>query len=550
MLRQIRANKYKLFAVFGLSVIAFVALGYLSVLADMSTQRVSKKPNIIFILTDDQDKSLIKYMPNTKKFIRDKGVNFSNYFDNTSLCCVARASILRGQYAHNTKVEDNVPPMGGYYRYKLEGNDLDNLPNWMQAAGYKTSFIGKHMNGYPDLPEKNPYSGNGNTKLSIPTGWDSWISPVEGSPYSQYRYTLNNNGKLESHGKNKRDYLTDVISRKSVRYINRHVSSSQPFFMYIAPYGPHSPYTPPQRYMNMLKDKKIKYPRTTSFNERSVSDKPYPINTAPRLTTKQIQEIDLIHRKRAASVRAIDDMVKDIIDALRATNQLNNTYLVFSADNGYHLGNHRLPVGKYTPYETDIRLNLFVRGPGVQKAKTNYALAGNIDIAPTLTEMAGGSVPSFVDGVSLLPFARGTASAADSRKYYLLERKVSTFVGEPAGSSDGLSEPADPMPLLLRSGNGKQKQFLGGPFMGIRSRDGYTYVEHLDGQREFYDLNNDPYQVYNLLATGRNIQLSSVQAAKLEELRAALPQLVKCGINTTPCSQVDGTPTISPPDPV
>lgn len=544
----IKKSKMRLFIVFSLAILALVIVGYIGVLADMSTKRFSTKPNIVYILTDDLDQSLMKYMPYTRKFIRDKGVSFTNYFDNTSVCCVARASILRGQYAHNTKVEDNVPPLGGFYRYHLEGNDLDNLPNWIKAAGYNTAFMGKHLNGYPDLKGGGIYAGNGVGLLDIPTGWDRWFSPVAGNPYSQYGYTMNDNGKLVQYGRSKNDYLTDVLKRKATKYINSQVSSSEPFFMYVAPYAPHSPYTPPKRYMNMTKNKSIKYPRTSAFNERSVSDKPSPISTIPTMSRSEIRQVDEIFRKRAASVRAVDDMVKSIVATLRDTNQLNNTYLIFSSDNGYHLGDHRLPPGKYTPYETDINIPLYIRGPGILKGQFIPAMAGNIDIASTLTDMADGTVPTFVDGITLLPWATGSATYAESRQYYLLERKVSTFAGTPldtSGNSTSMNEPAD---MPLQKGEGKQRKYLGAAFMGVRSRDGYTYVKYADNQEEFYDLHSDPNEIYNLLAPGRNLNLSSTLSAKLEELRAILPRLVACGESTEVCSVVDGStqPSVTP----
>lgn len=533
--------KRALFSAFAFGITGLFVAGYMNVFAVVTTKKIATRPNIIYILTDDQDKSLLKHMPNTKKFIRDKGVSFTNYYDNTSLCCVARASILRGQYAHNTKVEDNVPPLGGFYKYHLEGNDTNNLPNWLQAAGYNTSFMGKHMNGYPDLPESNKYHGGGVGKLDIPSGWDYWASPVEGSPYSQKNYTLNVNGRLESHGSASKDYLTDVLSRKSARYIKGQSGSNKPFFMYVAPYGPHSPYTPPDRYKYILKDKTKKYPRTAAFNESDVSDKPTPISSAPLLSKAEINNIDDIYRKRIGSVKAIDDMVKNIIEALRDIGQLNNTYIVFSTDNGYHLGDHRIPVGKYTPYETDIRLDLLMRGPGLPKGVKSAAMAGNIDIAPTLVDMANGEYPSFVDGVSLLPWAKGTATYGQSRKYFLLERRVASFVGEPVDSKNGTLEPLDPPLPASRAGSGLQHAYIGGPFMGIRSRDGYTYVKFDDKQEEFYDMHTDRYQTNNLLAPGRTIQLTDTQTAKLAELRSVLPQLIKCSSSTTPCSELDGS---------
>ena len=107
------------------------------------------RPNVVLILTDDQDRSLTRFMPQTRKRVRQQGMAFSNYVVNTSLCCVARASLLRGQYAQNTHVENNTPPEGGFLRYHEQGLDANDLPVWLDGLGYTTSMLGKYLNGYP-----------------------------------------------------------------------------------------------------------------------------------------------------------------------------------------------------------------------------------------------------------------------------------------------------------------------------------------------------------------------------------------------------------------
>lgn len=495
-----------------------------------------QRPNIVFILTDDQDKSLLRYMPNTRAYIRDQGAVFTNYFANTSLCCVARASILRGQYAHNTHVEDNMPPLGGFLKYHQVGNDTDDLPIWMQQAGYQTAFMGKYLNGYPNVKTAGPYYGQGVGDLDIPQGWDDWWSPMGGKPYLQYNYSINDNGTQVDYTKSRASYLTDVLGGKAVDYIDAQQARKTPFMMYVAPYSPHSPYTEPARYRYLEKDTSIRVPRTKAFNEAKVTDKPGPIATIPKLSKAEVAQLDHIYRKRVGSVRAIDDMVGDIYQSLRRTGQLDNTYIVFSSDNGFHLGDHRLPPGKYTPYETDIRLDLLIRGPGIAPGLTTASLAGNIDLAPTFLDMAGATIPALVDGESLMPWALGQAGVEESRKYFLLERKSSAFQGTaPTKAAATIEEPQD-VGLSTRR-RSESDQFTALPFYGVRSRSGYTYVRYASGEEEFYDLHADPFEVQNLLRPEQPPTLTATQLEELGTLRAVLPDLLTCA--GAQCRSVD-----------
>jgi N-acetylglucosamine-6-sulfatase len=219
-------------------------------------------------------------------------------------------------------------------------------------------------------------------------------------------------------------------------------------------------------------------------------------------------------------VRGIDDMVGQVVAALSANGQLDNTYVFVTSDNGYHLGQHRMPPGKYTPYEPDIRLPLFVRGPGVPAGGTSAELTSNIDLAPTLVDLAGGHAPSFVDGVSFAPWLTASPPNGQLRRTLLLERKISTFVGGPlARGRMDLGEPRDPRLL-------EQLDFQATPYRGVRSADGFTYVLYADGQEELYDLHADPYQLRNLLARGKSVSGATFQ--RLRALRRDLSELTGC----------------------
>jgi arylsulfatase A-like enzyme len=361
----------------------------------VAPQTAKGKPNIILILADDLNAEEYQYMPKLKALIGDQGVTFSNYFVPESLCCPSRATTLRGQYPHNTKVLTNDPPFGGFAKFNNLGEEKSTIAVWLQEAGYRTMLAGKYLNGYPGK----------NGVAYIPPGWSEWYSSSKGKfAYDEYNYTLNENGQQVAYGNKPEDYGTDVYVGKAVDFIQRTAQTGQPFFIYLAPYAPHDPYTPAPRHANLFPDAKA--PRTPNYNETDVSDKPGYILNRPLLTQKQIDTIDEDYRNRLRSLQAVDEGIEKIVDTLKANGQLDNTYLFFTSDNGYHLGNHRMVVGKVAPYEEELHLILMVCGPGVPAGKTLEHLVGNTDLAPTWAELGGATAADFVDGRSLLPLLK------------------------------------------------------------------------------------------------------------------------------------------------
>ena len=208
---------------------------------------------------------------------------------------------------------------------------------------------------------------------------------------------MNDNGKFEDHGQGQNDYMTDVLSQKADDFIRASTSDSHPFFLYLATYAPHEPATPAPRAANLFSN--LIAPRTPSFNEADVSDKPPALAADPLLNGGQIANLDQLYRDRVRSMQTVDEMLARLINTLQETGQLDNTYIIFTSDNGYHLGQHRLMSGKGTPYEEDIVVPLIVRGPNVQAdAALDGYVSGNIDIAPTVADLAGVVPPSYVDG--------------------------------------------------------------------------------------------------------------------------------------------------------
>ncbi|HVW29579.1 MAG TPA: sulfatase [Polyangiaceae bacterium] len=437
----------------------------------------TKPPNIVFILADDLDEGVFNGASRLKSLLVDQGTLFANHLVTISLCCPSRVATLRGQFAHNSGIFSNGGANGGFGKVFTDGLESSTVPTWLQTASYRTTLIGKYLNGYPNGAPSQTY---------IPPGWTRWFSPNGGNPYTEYNYDLNENGSTVSYGNTAADYLVDVIDDKAGTFIRNTTANfpNKPFFLYVAPYVPHAPATPPPRYADDFPNAAA--PRTPSFNEADVSDKPAWIRNKPLLTDAQIQKIDALYRKRRQTTKAIADLVSDVIDALTATGQLDNTYIFFASDNGFHQGQHRLASGKNTAYDEDLRVPLVVRGPGVPAGATITALTANVDYAATWAELAGVATPAWVDGRSLVPFLQGRTPSS-WRKCLLLEHAGPSIT---LSSSDGTLEPPDDFD--------EQAQATGGApvFVGIRTET-RTYVEYDTGERELYDLTTDPNELNN-----------------------------------------------------
>jgi N-acetylglucosamine-6-sulfatase len=413
------------------------------------------KPNIVFILADDMRKDDLKYMPKTRAVLGDKGMTFSNAFVSNALCCPTRATIMRGQYAHNTGVWSNKGSSGGLRAYRNNGNEKDNVATRLDAAGYRTGLFGKYLNQYSGTKGKPP-------------GWDRWFAHTRGSRY--YNYKINDDGRIINYGSTSADYETDGIAKHAKAFIGTTAKAGVPFFAYVAPRAPHSPATPATRDEHAYDG--LKAPRLPSFDEKNVADKPPWIRKLPRLSDAKKAKIDKRAEKRAETLQALDDLVAGIVSKLGDSGVLSNTYVFFTSDNGWHAGEHRIPKEKWRPYEQAIRVPLLVRGPGVAPHHrahklvpgvaphhTAHKLVLDTDYLPTFTALAGVHTPNYVDGRSLQPLLKGNSTAW--RSAILLEAAAHY-------------SPA---------------------YRGIRTSDGSKYVEYTSGKKELYHLDRDPYEL-------------------------------------------------------
>ncbi len=498
-----------------------------------------RRPNIVFILTDDLDVNLDSlnptYMPRIKSLLTDQGTTFENHFVSLSLCCPSRATTLKGEYAHNTDIFNNSTTAsdGGFNTFYKNGEEASTVATWLQDAGYRTVLMGKYLNGYPVGKDQN---GNPTPPNYVPPGWSQWYSPEAGDPYGEYNYTMNENGTPVVYNNT---YMVDVLSGKAQTFIQQAAHDDTPFFMYIAPYDPHQPAAAAPRYQHDFLN--VPLPRPPSFNEKDVSDKPSWIQARPPLTNRQINDMTQLYDKRLQAMEAVEDMLQNVVDTLAATHQLDNTYIVFTSDNGFHMGEHRLPAGKNTLYEEDLHVPLIVRGPGVAKGGTVTAITANVDYAPTFADLAGATVPATVDGRSLVPLLHGH-TPSDWRNALLLEHggpdlqvtaQGAGFAGDP-----NTLEPPDQMDLVDKAAKGK---FNIPPFVGVRTADlAFAEYETNTSQpvRELYNLRCDPHEL-------KNIADDPANQALVSQLSAWSRALHQCAGAT--CRTIEAQPPVAAP---
>ncbi len=463
----------------------------------MTAASDATRPNILFLLTDDMAYSELSVMPHVRALLAHRGTSFSRAFVSVSLCCPSRTTFLRGQYSHNTGIETNNGTNGGFETAHYRGVEESTIATWLHAGGYRTGLFGKYLNGYP----------SGVSDTYVPPGWDEFVSAtLGGNAYREFGYNLNANGHVVHYGNAPSDYGTDVYSHLASDFIRRAGHDGKPFFAFLPVYAPHIPATPAPRDANRFPNAMV--PRTGSYNEADLRDKPAWLRDIPLMTPAIESQVDDLYRRRLQSLQAVDDAVANLTDTLRRTGQLRNTYIVFMSDNGYHLGQHRLPAGKQTAYEEDIHVPLIVRGPGVPSGVTRDQIVGNVDLAPTFADLARVRSPKFVDGRSLVPLLRSQPPPHRWRRAYLVEhwREIPRAGHAPARAGLLLEPPdadqADNEMLVppgpRRRGRRSAAQHDPSPeYHGIRTAR-YLYVEYATGERELYDLRRDPAEMTNL----------------------------------------------------
>ena len=451
------------------------------------------RPNIVFVLTDDLSRDLIAFMPQVQA-LRTRGLTFDNYIVSDSLCCPSRASILTGNFPHDTGVLGNTPGVGGFATFYQRGDEAAAFNVALQHAGYATAMMGKYLNGYLE-PAQDPAAPN-----YIPPGWSEW--DVAGFGYKEFNYSMNIDGTLRQFGHRPRDYLTDVIAERGVDFIDRMAARRRPFFLELATFAPHRPYTPAPRDRHDFPG--LVAPEPPNFDV-TPTHAPLWLAGHPPLGARKLRLINRAFRKRAQSVQSVDRMISRIEAALDAHHLTSDTYIVFSSDNGLHTGQYRLTPGKLTAFDTDIRVPLVVAGPGVPINRRTELFAQNIDLAKTFEGLAG-APPTPNDGVSLLPVLRGKTPGGWQNAALIEHRGPANDPHDPDRQDRGTGNP--PSYEAIRTG-------------------AFLYVEYIDGEREFYNLRLDPFELHNLAG--------KLTADQLAALHASLERLVQC--HTGPACQ-------------
>ena len=435
--------------------------------ATLAAPPPSATPNILLIISDNQnERSVAEAMTQVQTLLAAQGVTFTNAHVPYPLCCPARATFLTGQYSHNNNVMSNGPPTGGYANL----NQSRTLPVWLQQAGYHTAHIGKFLSGY------GTQDSNLNDAISackeVPLGWNEWYGNVA-SDYGTTDFVLNENGALVKYGNpalflplsctfsaNASGFQTDVYSQKAIDIINRRAIAmdGKPFFITVAFGAPEGAITAP-RHIGSFPT--FPLPLPPSFNEADVSDKPAKIQATLRLGATRISTMTTFYRKHLSSLLAIDEGVRDMVDALSATGQLANTVIFYLSDQGKLFGEHRV-TGIAWPYEESVQIPFIVRGPGFPAGTSINSIVSGVDLAPTILDLARGSSTLVMDGASLLPLVRNPA--LPWRTYSLME----------ANTSENTSQ----------------------YYNAVRDSR-YVYIEHGPSwtEAELYDLVLDPFQV-------------------------------------------------------
>jgi N-acetylglucosamine-6-sulfatase len=438
-------------------------------------------PNIVFVLTDDLAWNLVRFMPHVLAMQR-AGETFSNYFVTDSLCCPSRASILTGQFPHDTHVFDNSQPEGGFTVFHERHEERRTFATALHMRGYMTALMGKYLNGY------GPYV-NG-----VPPGWSEW--DVAGNGYPEYGYSLNTNGRARRYSYRAKDYLTNVLARRGLGFIERATARGKPFMLEIATFAPHSPFTPAPRDSRSFPA--LRAPRTPAFDVVGSHEPAWLSHFSP-LTSAAISRIDRQFRKRAQAVQAVDRMIGRIQAMLVAKGIARDTYVVFSSDNGLHMGEHRLLPGKLTAFETDIKVPLIVTGPGVPARQTINQMTENVDLCPTFERLGGAPVPANVDGRSLVTLLHGEPAGTWRREILVEHHGRVVDAGDPDLPTQGSGNPPS--------------------YEAIRTASS-LYVEYSNGEREYYDLARDPFELRNVAG--------SLPPARRRTLHRTLGRIERC----------------------
>ncbi|KAM5341449.1 hypothetical protein ACJ41O_014480 [Fusarium nematophilum] len=322
----------------------------------------TKRPNIVFILTDNQDVHMnsFEYMPHVQKHLIQQGTSFERHYCTLAICCPSRVNLWTGQMAHNTNVTDVSPPYGGYPKFVANGYNDNHLALWMQQSGYNTYYTGKLFNAHT--------TDNYDTPLVKGfTGSEFLLDPFT---YQYYNAITTRNGERPINHAGK--YSPDLTAESAYSFVQEAIDDPDtPFLLTVAPVAPHADVT--------------LYPEI-------VAGPPKWVSQLDRLNDTIVDYNDEYQRCRLRALQSVDEMVEGIIHRLDDAGILDSTYIFYSSDNGYHIGQHRMHPGKECGFETDINVPLIVRGPGLAAGISQRLPTSHTDLAPTIMKLAGNAL--------------------------------------------------------------------------------------------------------------------------------------------------------------
>ncbi|KAG2497998.1 hypothetical protein HYH03_004257 [Edaphochlamys debaryana] len=362
-------------------------------------------------------------MPLLNSLIADEGLQLRNFAISTSTCCPSRTSMLTGLFTHNHNITANLEPYGGYTKFQKLNLDVRDtwLPTQLQSAGYSTHLIGKFLNEFNAGPGQR-----------CPRGFDVLDALVEPYVYMYYGPAFSKNcGPMVKHGFD--EYSTDLIRDKAVEYIRQAATVDKPFFMQLTPIAPHRSCwgggesegkmcggpEPAARHRKSLptvslpNSANMLRPLPEEFKKR-LADPPASSDGADKRSTTgeddgadgaDMWSYNRFYRARLLSVLSVDEMIQDLVNELYAQNMLDDTYIIYTSDNGYHIGNHAAGQGKVMPWEEDVRVPFFIRGPGIPRGVVSDYQTTMVDVPATIMQLAGAEVPGSWDGYPI-PFHR------------------------------------------------------------------------------------------------------------------------------------------------
>jgi arylsulfatase A-like enzyme len=341
---------------------------------------------VLLITTDDQNVSDLVAMPRTRRLLQAHGMTFTGALSPHPLCCPARAEILTGQYAQNNGVRHNHGPFGGFSRL----DPTRTLGTWLQAAGYRTAFTGKYLNGYGASSPRPP-------------GWDLW-DPMVGGIYDYWGTEFR-----RPRAGDERRYSVDAVAERTLDYLARFARRNGPFFVWSSQIAPHATagregsWNPPRVPARQLPVPAARAPSldNPSFTTRPRSGSPCVCDR----TSWTRADVERFHRARLLSLQAVDLAVARAARVLADAGHLLDTYVFFTTDNAFLMGEHGY-FGKSTLYEEDLRIPLLVRGPGVVQGARSRLPVTLTDLAPTILQIAHARGVEHLDGTSFLPTLR------------------------------------------------------------------------------------------------------------------------------------------------